>query len=228
MKYDNLLYLIDIFSELDADEINKIATTCIWQRYPKGTEVISQKEFSTDIFFVVEGCVSAKGYSREGKEVTYTEINRGEIFGEFSALDGKPRSAAIETLEESYIGQMSSSKFRGLMESHPSISLKLLEHLVSKNRHLTGRIFEFSTLAVRYRVCAELLRMIDNDKVEDDKYSIEPAPSHYQIATRLSTHREAVTRELSELAQQGIVDVGRQKIYILSVQHLKKITQIEL
>lgn len=228
MQFDNLLYLIDIFSDLEPETVNQIAAACKWQRYAKGQEVISQKEDSTDVFFVVEGRVSASGYSREGKEVTYSEISRGELFGEFSAIDQKPRSAAIKTLEESHIGQLSAAKFREILIAHPSISLKLLEQLVSKNRYLTERIFEFSTLAVRYRVCAELMRMVDLEQVANDTYAIEPAPSHYQIATRLSTHREAVTRELSSLAQQGIVDVGRQKIHILSVSQLAKLAQSEL
>ena len=228
MQFDNLLYLIEIFSDLDPETVNQIAATCNWQRYGKGQEVISQKEESTDVFFVVEGRVSAIGYSREGKEVTYSEIGRGELFGEFSALDEKPRSAAIKTLEESHIGQMSASRFREILLAYPSISLKLLEQIVSKNRYLTERIFEFSTLAVRHRVCAELMRMVDPDKVFDDRFSIEPAPSHYQIATRLSTHREAVTRELSALSQQEIVEVGRQKIHILSVNKLAKLAQSQL
>ena len=44
MQFDNLLYLIEIFSDLDPETVNQIAATCNWQRYAKGQEVISQNE----------------------------------------------------------------------------------------------------------------------------------------------------------------------------------------
>ncbi len=228
MGFNNLLHMVDLFSQLEPEQVDNASKKCNWHRYKTGVEIVTQMDQSTDIFFVAEGRVSAKGYSREGKEVNYAEIASGEIFGEFSALDGKPRSASIETLEESYIGQMSAKEFRSILSAYPSVGLKLSELLVQKNRHLTGRMFEFSTLSVRNRICAELLRMIDYDKVLDDGCWIDPAPSHYQIATRLSTHREAVTRELSDLAVHGILEIGRKKIKVIDISHLRAITQIEL
>lgn len=228
MQSENLLHLIDLFSGQDTAQLNRIGRTCKWQRYPKGIEIISESEKSTDVFFIVEGRAAAKSYSPEGKEVTYTELARGDIFGEFAALDREPRSAAIETLEESMVGQMRSAEFRELVMSVPSIGLRLAEHLVQKNRFLTSRIFEFSTLAVRQRVCAELLRRARERQENADQYSIVPAPTHYQLATMLGTHREAVSRELSSLSAQGIVEIGRKRIKILDIPRLRQITQFEV
>ncbi len=221
----NLLYTVSFFSEMGDQEINQIGDLCDWQRFSKGKEIIGQTEKSTDIFFVIEGHVAAKNYSPDGKEVNYTKIGPGEMFGEFSAIDGQSRSTSIETLEESFIARMNSALFRELIVSHPSLGLKLADHLVQKNRYLTQRVFEFSTLAVRYRVCAELIRMIDTSQTDGITCSIEPAPSHYQIATRISTHREAVSRELERLSSSGILEIGRQKIKILNIPKLKSLIE---
>lgn len=227
---DKLIALraIELFADLSERDLEDIDLKCAWLRYPKGRELISQSEDSTDIFFVAEGSVAAKGYSSEGKEVTYTEIIAGEMFGEFSAIDGKPRSAAIETLEDSHVARMRSSDFRDLVAAHPVVGLRLAEHLVQKNRMHTNRIFEFSTMDVRHRICAELLRMVGNDQHDGKMCTIKPAPSHYQIATRLSTHREAVSREFASLSSQGILEVGRQKIAVLDIPRLRRLTQIEV
>jgi CRP-like cAMP-binding protein len=224
----NLLHLVDLLSDLDTAQLNEIGRQCRWQRYPKGVEIISESERSTDIFFIVEGSVVAKSYSEDGKEVTFTELSRGDIFGEFSAIDQKPRSAAIETLEESLVGQMTSDRFRELVMTVPGIGLRLAELLVRKNRFLTHRIFEFSTLAVRQRVCAELLRRATEAGETETPVSISPAPTHYQLATMLGTHREAVSRELSALSALGIVEVGRKKITILDIPRLRQITRVSV
>ena len=56
---------------------------------------------------------------------------------------------------------------------------------------------------------------------------IEPAPSHYEIATRLSTHREAVSKELAALSKDGVVDSGRKSIRILDLARLQQMTSYD-
>ena len=220
----NLLYLVDLLADLDVGQLNEIGENCEWIRVSKGQEVISQNQLTTDAYFIVEGSVAAKGYSVEGKEVTYAEISAGQVFGEFSAIDQRPRSAAVEALEDSYLARMDSTQFRTLIVDYPVIGLKLAELLVRKNRSLTDRMFEYSTMAVHQRICTELLRMVDAGDAEG-KHLIEPAPSHYQIATKLSTHREAVSKELARLSRLGIVSSGRRKIEILDVERLRQLAQ---
>ncbi len=220
----NLLYLVDLLSDLEVEQLNDIGETCEWLRVTKGKEVISQKQLTTDVYFIVEGRVAAKGYSVDGKEVTYAEISAGHVFGEFSAIDRQPRSAAIEALDDSYLARMDTTQFRSLIVDYPGIGLKLAELLVRKNRNLTDRMFEYSTMAVHQRVCTELLRMVEENESGDTSL-IEPAPSHYQIATRLSTHREAVSKELARLSKLGIVDSGRKKIRVLDMDRLRQLAQ---
>lgn len=224
---NNLLPMISLFADLDAEKTNEIGTFCDWQRIEKGAEVISQKQQSNDVYFVMEGRVAAKGYSHEGKEVTYAEIAKGEIFGEFSAIDQEPRSSSIEALEDSFLARMSSNEFRKLLVQFPQVGLRLAELLVAKNRAVTSRMFEFSTMAVSQRICAELLRMLENSESGESSGLIAPAPSHYEIATRLSTHREAVSKELANLARAGILKSGRKTIEILDENRLRQMTSYD-
>ncbi|MFD0916089.1 Crp/Fnr family transcriptional regulator [Pseudahrensia aquimaris] len=223
----NLLYLIGLFKGLSAQETNMIGDQCEWMRIDKNADVIGQKQDSTDVYFVIEGRVAAKGYSEEGKEVTYAEIPQGNVFGEFSAIDRAPRSATIQAIEESYLARMSADAFRKLIVDFPQIGLNLAELLVQKNRQLTNRMFEFSTMAVSQRICAELLRMMDASEHARTTGEIVPAPSHYEIATRLSTHREAVSKEMASLARRGIIESGRKTIKILDAEKLRGLTHYD-
>ena len=118
---------------------------------------------------------------------------------------------------------MSSKQFRDLINTTPELGLKLCEHLIGKNRRLTERIYEYSTMTVRHRICAELLRLVDVSDANAQSVVIDPAPSHYQLSTRLSTHREAVSREFSQLAARGIIKTGRQKLTVTDVPALRKL-----
>jgi len=70
----------------------------------------------------------------------------------------------------------------------------------------TTRVYEFGTLAVNNRIQAEMLRLAQLVPREGKIARIDPAPTHVEIANRISTHREAVTRELNRLSRLGIID----------------------
>lgn len=214
---------ISLFDGLDGVDFEKIANACSWQRYAKNTQIMNKDDSTSDIFFVVEGAVSARSFSPDGKEVNYIDIPQGEIFGEFSAIDGKPRSATIETIENSLLARMTSSQFRLMMMEQPVMGLKISELLVQKIRDLTQRVFEFGTLNVRERLIRELVRMCDSRIQTDNTCRIDPSPTHYEIAIRIATHREAISRELNDLVSSNLLEVGRRKILIKDVRRLKNL-----
>ncbi len=224
----NSLKNVRLFAHLSTEQIEAISQLCEWQHLGKGAVVLSEEDDTNAVFFIASGAVNVKSFSADGKEVSYSEIPAGEIFGEFSAIDGRPRSAFVQTAKESLIGSMSSKQFRDLVSNTPTVGLRLVEQLVAKNRRLSERIYEYSTMSVRHRICTELLRLIDAKDPGAKSIMINPAPSHYELSTRLSTHREAVSREFSKLAAQGILESGRQKLTILDVPALRDLVMDEL
>ena len=101
----------------------------------------------------------------------------------------------------------------------------LLKHLSQQIRSLTERVYEFSTLAVRNRIQAELLRLSREDASAGDVASISPAPTHAELASRVATHREAVTRELRRLVKLGLVEKSGRNLRILQVARLTEMVE---
>jgi len=195
------------------------------KKYGAGQQIIASSDASTDIFFVLQGAVIAQGYAQNGKEITYSYLGQGEMFGEFAAVDGGDRSATIETVEESTIARITSSDFRAIIAENPQLGLRLAEHLVAKSRELSQRMFEFGTLSVSGRVQAELLRLCEANAIVGNECAIDPAPTHHEIANRIATHREAVSREFSHLVSLGLIKAGRKTIQILNVATLRKMVE---
>jgi len=225
-QYHDFVGSIDLFKALSEAERRTVATLCTWASYEPGKEIVGEGESSTDIFFVADGEVSAKSFSASGREVTLNTIGPGKMFGEFSAIDGQPRSASIITLSNTTIARMTSSAFREFLSQHPGVALLFAEHLVAKIRLISHRVFEFSTLPASNRIRAELLRMCDHRGDSGGAISIDPAPSHYELATRLSTHREAVSRELSFLASRNVIELGRRRIRVLDLDRLTALAEV--
>jgi CRP-like cAMP-binding protein len=224
----NLIGEIALFGGLTIDDRRLAASLCVWTKYGPEVEILSESEDSSDVFFVVRGEAAAKSYSATGREVTFNTIGPGQMFGEFSVIDGQPRSASVRTTVSAVIARMSSAAFRDFLARHPGVAIKFAEHLVRKIRALSKRVFEYSTLSVRYRIRAELLRMCQGRLDTEGGASIDPAPTHYELATRLSTHREAVSRELSYLASRKVIALHWRRIHVIDVARLKASVEASL
>ena len=89
------------------------------------------------------------------------------------------------------------------MLSEPSVVVATLRHVAAEMHRLSERVFEFSTMVVQNRIHAELLRLAGEARQRHDEVVLSPAPSLSDIANRISTHREAVSRELGRSLPSG-------------------------
>jgi CRP-like cAMP-binding protein len=142
------------------------------------------------------------------------------MFGEIAAIDGKPRSASIEALETCEIASLSAGEFEQLMLDEPSVAVAALRQVAADVRRLSERVFKFSTLAVQNRIHAELLRLAGGADRRNSEMKLSPPPSLADIADRISTHREAVSRELSRLAAMGLLRRAKGALVITDVAKL--------
>ena len=216
---------IGFFKDLPDQDLGPLAKACRWRRYDAGQEIVGHQDESTDVFFVVAGKVHAVVYSTAGKQVSFREIEAGSTFGEIAAIDAKPRSAAIVALTDALVASLPGAAFRKVLGRHPEVSSKVMEHLTGLVRQLSERVFEFSVLAVKNRIHAELLRLAQKNMKGKNTAVISPAPTHADIASHISTHREAVTRELNHLAHTGALERRSGALVINDVDHLARMVE---
>jgi CRP/FNR family transcriptional regulator, cyclic AMP receptor protein len=196
---------VALFRDLAPDLRTSIERSCHWKTFEAKEVIVHFADDTRDVCFLVSGRARVMIYAASGRVVSFRDIGPGQFFGEYSAIDGKPRSASVEALEACVVGTMSAPHFTAILEKHPVAALALLRQAIAQIRELTTRVFEFSTLAVNNRIQAELLRLAGGRGEANAMVRIAPAPTHAEIANRISTHREAVTRELNRLEQIGVI-----------------------
>lgn len=214
-----------VFHGLCDSDLRSLADRCQWREYASGEQIILHEDQSSDIFFVARGTVRATIYSSTGREILLREFRDGEMFGELAAIDGEPRSAHVIALEGCLIASMKSEVFMEVAENFPQVGTATLKHLAKQVRGLCRRVYEYSVLSVKLRIRRELLRLAKEHDTESSTVVIAPAPKHAEIAARVSTHREAVTRELNELEQAGIIGKTRGKLTIYDMDRLEQMSQ---
>jgi CRP/FNR family cyclic AMP-dependent transcriptional regulator len=186
----------------------------------KSQIVIAEGTDSTDVYLVRSGKLRISLSAANGREILLRDIGPGALVGELAAIDGGLRSASVAALEEAELACQRAEDFIRFLGEVPQAGLWMTRQLAARVRDLTERTTELATLPIAGRVQRELLRLAAEAGGEGDQAIIRPMPTHAEIASRLGTHREAVTRELNQLAQEGIVRQAGRQTEILSVAKL--------
>ena len=215
------LKTFSLFRELADAELAAIAADIQVQQYGAGELVIGHTDSSFDVLFLVQGSARVSLYSADGQRVGFHDMPAGMMFGEISAIDGLPRSASVEAGEACIIAKLPRKRFLALIESNPGFALAVTRQLAGHVRRLTTRVFEFSTMAVRQRLRAELLRLAKPS--DSDSALIANLPTHAELASRISTHREAVSREMAWLDSQGLTAKQGRNLFIPSIGRIRSL-----
>lgn len=219
------LRMIKLLQGLPEERLQSLAPQCKWRRYEPEQLIVSRNGADRDVYLIVSGKVRITVYSANGRQVTFNDEGAGSVFGELAAIDGKPRTADAVALESLLVASMPPAVFRQLLQDEPVVLDRVLLHLTTLIRRLSDRVIDLSTLGVQNRVHAEVLRLAREAGVVDNRARIDPAPKHADIASRVSTYREQVTRELSILAKSGILAKDARALVVRDVGRLERLVK---
>jgi len=181
----------------------------------------SLKETS-DVRFVISGLVRIISRLSIGKEVILGEMGPGDFFGELAAIDGETRSANVTTLYKSKLCIIPRNTFLKLITLSPEINLDVMQVLTQRIRTLNMRLAEQSFLQAKHRIYAELLRLSKPRMGHEGQRSISPPPTQRELADRIGTRREVVSRELNALHKQDIFEKTKGALVIKNTVELQR------
>lgn len=215
-----MLSTIKEFQSLSESDLADVSEVSHWHRYEPGEEIIHFHDKSNSVFFIAQGEIRVTYHALTGHEVILCDLSTGEMFGELTAIDGKPRSATVLAKTSALLASMTAVDFKNVIFSNRYVAETILRRLTGEVRRLTERVYDFSTLTVSNRIQAELLRMAKKHMTGENTAVISPAPTHFDIANLISTHREAVTRELSSLTKNKLIQRKGHDLHILDIAKL--------
>jgi CRP-like cAMP-binding protein len=213
---------IDLLEGLPLERLDGISRQCAWRAYEAGQRLVSREDADRDVHFIVAGTVRVTTYSAGGRETSLRDLEAGTSFGELAAIDGRPRSADVVAITPGLLASMPPAAFRDLLREEWRINERVLVRLAGLARGLTDRVVELSTLNVQQRVCMELLRLA---RAQGNGTRIDPAPKHLELANRVSTYREQVTRELTALTKAGVLVRDGAALVVRDVPGLQRIAE---
>lgn len=186
--------------------------------FDKGQTIMSEDDTNSDVCFLLAGSARVAIFTEGGREVSVLRLRKGDCFGEFSAVDGAPRSASIEATASCVAARLTSEQFRKVLSETPDLSFAFLEVLVGKLRDLTHKISDFNALNADDRIRAELLELFRSISEGRDEFTVECPPTQTEIAARVFSNRETVAREMGRMRHLGLIDRDGRNLFVPSLK----------
>ncbi|WP_316014111.1 Crp/Fnr family transcriptional regulator [Roseobacter sp. HKCCA0434] len=217
---------VPLLSSLSDGSLDALAKRVDIVRPRRGELVVQHLDASDDFYLVLEGRVMAILISGRGREVALGEMGPGAYFGEIAAIGGGERSASVFARSAAMLARIPGRTLRALLQDEPELARLLLADMVERVRDLTQRSFELTALKLADRLRLYLVRKgLEHGVLESDGV-LKPAPTHAEMAAHVGANREAVSRELSLMVQQELIETRRGSVTFLRPDVLLETTNI--
>jgi CRP/FNR family transcriptional regulator len=222
MEIAKLVANIPLFEGLPDEQYRDLASIALVKSFSRGQTIFSEGDPGTGFYVVVSGRVKIYKLSADGKEQILHIFGGGEPFGEVPVFEGRRFPAHAVALDETRCLFFPRSAFTDLISRNPSLSLNMLAVLSRRLRRFTVLVDDLSLKEVPGRLAAHLLYLSDRNEGAAD---LELDVPKGQLAGMLGTIPETLSRILTKMVKQGLIESDGPHIRILDREELAELAE---
>ncbi len=134
--------VIPLFAWFTQEEFNAFTQVMNVHPLPGGMPIVEQHDAGKSVYIIANGSVKVYTTLLSGDRVDLAVLKSGDFFGEMSFLTGKPRTATVETAEDSVVLEVTEDKLRDIIGQRPHILDVIREYSEMRTKDTTAKILE--------------------------------------------------------------------------------------
>ena len=218
----------ELFKDLDAAVCEKLAARSVERRLDRDEILFVGGEDAEGIFVVASGSVRAFRTGNDGREQIIHVERAITTVAEVPVFDGGKYPSTVAAEEVSVLYILDRNEVLRLCIEHPQISLAAARLLAKRLRKCAELVETLSLREVGQRLAALLVAEARRSMQEGGQdVRISQKLTHVQLAARIGTVREVVSRAISKLQDQMLIEVKGKEIWIPDVDRLAAYAELE-
>jgi CRP/FNR family transcriptional regulator len=216
-----------LLSSLSAEELRTLAARTVRKQFKSGELLFTEGEPCHGLHIIARGKVRIFKTSANGREQVLAVNQPGESVAELPMFDGGPYPASAAAVEDTQIAFISQHDFHDYCLEHPQVALKMLAIVGARLRRLVGIIEELSFTTIRQRLVSTLIRLAQTEGAETARgIEFQLPATHQELANQLGTVRELISRNLTRLQAEGLIEVEARQIAVKDMKGLSAILDL--
>lgn len=210
----NALSHVRHFDQLPPAIKEAIAGAATPLHFEAGQVIYLEGEPAEVLYILENGWVKAIRMSPEGREQAMLFLMSGEVFGDVAVLTDTPYPGTVVALEPVDVWTVEKPVLLGLINQYPELAVAVIRRLGERVLYYVGLVEDLSLRSVEARVAKTLLQ---HANVLGDRLAVPRRmwTTFDEMATRLGTVRDVLSRALKTLEEEGLLRVEKHEIVIL-------------
>jgi CRP/FNR family transcriptional regulator len=205
-----VLSQIALFASLSESETQALAQRAVERRFAPDEMLFWEGEPCAGIFLIVQGSVKIFKTSAGGREMMLALESAPSTVAELPLFDGGPYPASVRAVEPVVSLFINKSDFQQVCRQYPDVALKILAVVGRRLRHLVGVVESMTFGSVTQRLARLLLDAARQAGADEFDLPL----THQELASRLGTVREVVSRNLARFRAEGLIRVQGHQLRI--------------
>jgi CRP/FNR family transcriptional regulator, dissimilatory nitrate respiration regulator len=213
-----------LFSGLDEENLVEVAEIAVRRPFAKGETLFSEGEKAEGFYLLASGGLKLCKISPDGREKVLHMVHPVETFAEAAFFGDGSYPAEARGVEKGEVLFFPKASFMGLLERNPRFSLNLIASLSVLLRRFARQIEELSFADAPSRLASYLIDLASRKSTSfQGKTYLELDMRKGELASRLGTVSETLSRTFKKLKDEAVIDVDGNKVTILNMEKLKMV-----
>ncbi len=213
---EEVLASVSYFAGVDPATLTTVARAMVRRKYARNEVVFQEGEPSQGLYVVEDGWLKAVKLSPEGREQVLYFLGPGETFNALAAFSESANPATVIALEPSLVWIVRREVLLDLLDANPRVARAVIQGLAQRVQHLIRLVEDLSLRPVEARLARLLLEQAETGVMRRPRWATQT-----ELAARLGTVPDVLSRVMRKLAAEGVIRVSRQEITILDPAALR-------
>src|SRR5438876_4867180 len=213
---------VPIFRRAGVGELEQLGSVAKRESFKPNTVVFFQGDRADKLYVILSGGAKVYQQAEDGKQKIIGILGPREIFGELTLLDGRERSATVETIAQTEMRSVAHRDSRALATKNPEILWRVMEVLCERIRGLNEETLNLAFEEVPYRIVHLLNELVEKHgrPGADGRIVVKTTPD--DIGKMVGADRQESNRVLKMLSKRGLVNLEFDEVIIPDARALKR------
>lgn len=211
-----------MMSLLSAESRDRLTAVGFPRSFCSGEQLLGQGALTRHVLVLLAGAARVTVDAAEGRSTVLGFCRTGDVIGEISALDDRPRSATVTATEPTIARHIPHATFVGLLADDPAVGFAVSRMMAQRLRESSQHRADLNGIPVRVRLARVLSRLSRRGDGRLAPAGMRIPISQEELATLVGAASASIHRELAQLRRSGSIETGYRRVVIRDSQALDR------
>lgn len=217
----HILGNLPFFIDIPKPELVRISANFIERGYSPSQAIYREGSQAERLFVLADGKIKLLKFGANNHEVLLDILKPGDFFGNFTYISGDTYQESAIALTQACALSISNEDFRAIVDRSPEFAIRSMQVMAARLNASTQKVLQLGSMSVEQRLAFTLLDLDKKLGLERTGLRVIDVPlTQEELAGMTATTPESVSRWMSQMRKQGVIQSGRKWVSLLKPEYL--------